>query len=245
MQELFHIFGLKKKEIQTFLRLLELGAQPVSIIARQVGIPRPTMYLVLGKLKKLGLIDEFEQAGITYAKCIPVKNIPDLLASKQKQIEHTLEMFQEKREELEKLENKLSITPKIRFFEGKNQVMQMYEEVLKEKGFCAIFHPEIVKKLMPEYHYLVAETMREKHLKIQELLIDSKEAKYYQKTYASKNHQIKILPKTLQFASDTIICADKIYMVSYGENQVSATEIWNSSLAESQRTVFSELWKNA
>jgi hypothetical protein len=36
MKQLLKNFGLNQKETMTFLRLLELGAQPISVIAKQV-----------------------------------------------------------------------------------------------------------------------------------------------------------------------------------------------------------------
>ena len=52
MQEIFTRLGLSAKETQTFLKLLELGAQPVSVVAKHVGIPRSTMYFIVDQLKK-------------------------------------------------------------------------------------------------------------------------------------------------------------------------------------------------
>jgi len=167
MHQLFKHFGLNTKEIQTFLRLLELGAQPASIIAKHVGVPRSSMYLILEELKKVHLIEEFERAKIKYFKCIPVANIPDVLKAQEKEIQHTAEMFTEKLPELEALENKLSITPKVKFFEGEKAVMHMYEQVLrdKEKEFCAMFNADLAKKLVPDYYYLIPKMLQEERKK--------------------------------------------------------------------------------
>ena len=73
MQQLFACLGLSSKETQTFLKLLELGAQPVSVIAKHVGVPRSTMYFILERLRVIGLVEEFERSGIRYAKSVPVE----------------------------------------------------------------------------------------------------------------------------------------------------------------------------
>ncbi len=243
MQNLFKRLGLSGKEIDTFLKLLELGAQPVSVIAKHVGIPRSSMYLVLKDLKKSGLIEEFERAGILYAKCIPVKNIADVIKTKERRLHQTLDVLEEKLPELTALENKLSITPLVKFYEGKKAVMKMYELVLNEKGFVAIFNPDLVKRLMPEYHFKIPESIRENKSQVRELMVDCVAAREYKKRFNSKNHKIKIFSKNVSFASDTIICPEKIYMVSYGEKEVSATEIHNQSLAETQKVLFDQLWE--
>ena len=242
--QLFKRLGLNEKETLTFLKMLELGAQPVSVLARQVGIPRPTMYLVIDNLKKAQLAETFERADILYVKAIAAKAIADVLHAKESEIGQTLAMLQKALPELETLENKLSITPQVKFFEGKKAVMKMYEAALKEKRFDAFFNPALVKRVMPEYHFKIPETIRHEKLKVRELLVAGPEAKEYQKRFASARHQIRILPPDIIFDSDTILCPDKIDMISYGEKDVSAVEILNRSLAKTQQVLFERLWKN-
>jgi sugar-specific transcriptional regulator TrmB len=240
---LFQKLGLSQKETRAFLKMLELGPQPVSIIARYVGVPRSSMYVILERLHKLELVEHFDRGGITFFRCIPVKNIAGIISEQKNTLEYTLKLLDEALPELESKENKLSITPKVRFFEGEAGAKKMYEEVLKEKSFYAAFNPELMKKKMPEYVYKIPEMLKSNECKAKELLTDSAEAKSYKKTFNSKNHEIKILPKGATFASDTIICENRIFMIAYGEDQISATEIVNPSLAQTQRVLFEQLWE--
>ncbi|MBT3864490.1 hypothetical protein HOE67_03150 [Candidatus Peregrinibacteria bacterium] len=242
MKELFEYFGLGQREEKTFLRLLELGAQPVSVIAKQIGMPRSSMYLVLENLAKVGLVEEFGRAGIKYVKCISVKNIPDLLKVKRADLQFISNLLEEKMLDLEMVENKLSVTPTVRFFEGKEAVKRVYEEVLKQKEFVAFFNPKLVKKAMPEYHYEIPEGLKARGGKAREILIDCEEADEYMLKYNSKNHEMKILKKGFVFESDTIVCENKVYMISYGEKEVSATEIFSPALAKTQRVLFDHAW---
>ncbi len=245
MKQLFTRLGLNEKESNVFMKMLELGAQPISVLAKHVGTPRSTMYLLIENLKKAHLIESFQRADILYVKAIPVRQIFDVIRSKERELEQTTKILEEQLPQLEAIENKLSITPRIKFFEGKAEVMKMYESVLKEKSFVAVFNPKLVKEYMPEYHYQIPETMKENKCNAKEILVDSSEAKEYKKLYESKNHKIKIFSKSTNFESDTIICSDKIYMISYGKKNLSAIEIWNKSLADTQRVLFDELWKNS
>lgn len=244
MKDLFKNFGIDEKGAEVFLKLLELGAQPVSVIARFVGVPRPTMYLILDGLKDHGLVDELFRNGIKYYKCVSVKSLQNLLKVKESKIQYSLELLQDKLPELSALENKLSITPQIKFHEGKEAVSRMYEDVLKERDFCTFFNPEMVGKIMPVYFKKVALEIHKNRYKVRELLVDSKTARSYKKAYNSAFHQIKILPKSMVFYSDTMLCKDKIFMVSYGENDISAVEIINKSLASTQKAMFEQLWKS-
>lgn len=242
MKQLFQNLGASEKEMRAWLKMLPLGTQPVSVMAKYAGVPRSSMYEILDRLKKIHLMEEYEQNGITYIRCVPVQEIADVLALKERQIEESRRVLKEKLPHLMAMENKLSITPKVRFFEGKKESMKVYEEVLKEKEFCAAFHPAYVKKMMPEYFDKVAEVLAQSRGKAKELLVACPEAREYQEKYASEHHQIKILPPGITFPSDTIICSNTIYMISYGDGQVCATEIRNPALAKTQRAFFELIW---
>lgn len=243
MKALFQNLGLDEKETRAFLKILELGAQPISIAAKYVGVPRSSMYAILERLKRLQLIEEFERNGITYVKCVPVSSIEDILLAKETRIQQTFKIYQKALPQLEALENKLSITPKVKFFEGKEAAMKMYEEVLKEKEFYALFNPELVKHAMPEYVYKVAETVKKNRTKAKELVTDCAIAHEYKKRFDSPLHQIKFLPKETQIPSDIIICKNKIYIITYSEKETSALEVLNPALAAAQKMLFEVIWE--
>jgi sugar-specific transcriptional regulator TrmB len=243
MKNLFQNLGANEKDMHVFLKMLELGAQPVSVIAKHVGLPRSSTYVILEKLKNLNLTEEFERRGITYVKCIPARSLADLFKTKERKLEQSFQILEEKLPELEALENKLSITPQVRFLEGKEAIMKMYEEVLKNPGFCAAFNPELMKEAIPEYIFKIGEVLQEKKGWAREFVVGSKTAEEYKKRFNSTKHQIKILPRKVTFPSDTIICSNTIYMVSYGDKEVCATEIVNCSLAQTQQAFFEMMWE--
>jgi sugar-specific transcriptional regulator TrmB len=244
MKELFKDLGIDEKGTKVFLKLLELGAQPVSVIAKFIGVPRSTMYLILEGLKAQGLVDELFRNGIRYYKCVAVKSLQNLFRVKESGIQYSLDLLHDNLPGLLALENKLSITPQVKFHEGKEAVSRMYEEVLGEKDFCAFFNPEVVGRVMPVYLKKIPEDIGKNRSKAREFLVDSKVARTYKKAYDSAFHQIKILPKSMFFYSDTMLCKDGIFMVSYGENDVSAVEIINKSLADTQKSMFEQLWRS-
>lgn len=243
LKTLFENLGLTEKESRAWLKMLELGGQPVSVIAKYVGVPRSSMYVMLERLEKDEFTQRFDRNGITYFKAISPKALGEVLRSREEKIGQTIRLFERELPNLEAMENKLSITPRVRFFEGEMGAAKMYEEVLKEREFCTVFNPQLVKKVMPEYIYKIAEELKKKNGRAKELLTESAEAHNYLKKFSSSLHKIKILPSNIHFSSDTIICKNKIYMIAYGEEQLSAIEIINPFLAQTQWVLFEELWK--
>ncbi len=245
MHTLLRRFGLTRKESDVFLTLLSLGAQPVSVVAKHAGIPRSSMYFVLDRLREAQLIEEFERAGVKFVKCVPVQSLKDILMTRERQIRQTLDLLEEELPKLTAMESSMSITPKVKFSEGREAVMRMYESLLGEKDYCTFFNPAVVSKMLPEYYEQIPTALREAGGKARELLVRCPEATAYRDRYASPRHQIRLLPEGMTFSSDCILCGDRICMVAYGERQVSAVEIFAPPLAETQRALFEQLWKTA
>ncbi len=243
MNDIFFQFGLDEKETGAFLELVKLGASPVSVWAKHAGINRSSMYVLLDRLVKTGLVTTFIHKNVQHAQPISVSKIYTLLEQKQKEIEGVKTILSTQLPELSALEKTSSITPSVQFFEGKHRVEAMYEEVVNEKSFQAFFHPGRVKAIMPEYFHKIPLAIRKNGGSAKELLIHCKEAGEYKKLYDSAKHEISILPKGIMFSSDTIITKQKIYLVGYGKDTVVATEIWNSELAQTQSILFDLIWK--
>lgn len=244
MEKLFKTLGLNQIETDIYLKLLELGAQPVSTIAKKIGTPRTTMYTHLEKLKKKNIIAEFTRTGIKYYKSTSPADIQKILKKKEDNYKEAQDILQSNMDSLEELENKQSVLPRVMVYESKDNIRKMYDEILNKESFCAIFNPEAVKAHMPEYHYKIPETAKAKGVKVKELLIDSPEAKNYQKKFTSKTHQIKILEGEYIVPSDIIICEDCIYMISYKEDEIGAIKIVNQALTRTQQIMFEKIWES-
>lgn len=243
MKDLFVNLGATETQMQTYLKLLELGAQPASVIARHVGVPRTTMYLILEDLKKLGLVEEFERARIKFFKSISANKIKDLIEAKESKLQYTKKLLENNLSGLINLENKLSITPKVKFYEGRDAVMKLYEDVLKESNYYAFFNPEVKNPIMEIYFDKIGKAICKNKLKVKDFVVDCKKGREYARKFNTAYHQIKVLPGEASFDADNIICRDKIYMISYGEKEVSGVEVFSESLAKSYMVMFEELWK--
>lgn len=244
MENLLTRLGLTSKEGKAFLELIKLGACPISVWAKHTGIIRSSMYVLLERLKTEGIVTTFIYKGVLHVQAIPVAEIPAILYDKKKSIENTRDLFIKYLPEMQKLEKSYGITPKIKFYEGKNRVETMYEEVIKEKFFKAFFHPGSLKAIMPEYFHKIPQSLRVNGGTAKEILIRCKEAEEYKRLYHSDKHEIAMLSRGITFSSDTIITKEKIYLVGYSKTDVVATEIWNEELAQTQSTLFDLIWRN-
>lgn len=242
LTELLSRFDLDPKETQAFLELVRLGPRPISLWAKHTGTKRSSMYVILQRLTNHGLVSTFSHQGIQYAKALPVNELPVLLNDREKEIADTRLLLKKYLPELLQMEKTGGLIPRVRFYEGAKRVGSLYEDVLKEKSIKSYFHPGRVKKYMPDYYYLIPEALRRNNGQAKELLVRCPEAKEYLNKYNSENHQIRLLPKTTEFSSDTIITKERIYLIGYGVEEVVGTEIWDKELAETQAAIFDLAW---
>ena len=105
MNKLLLKLGANHKESETYLALLELGPQPISSIARRIGVPRSTMYTIIDSLKKLRLIDKFVRAKVTYVKAISAKDIQNVIRIHENELKQVQGLYNESLHQLETIEN--------------------------------------------------------------------------------------------------------------------------------------------
>ncbi|OGE31097.1 hypothetical protein A2631_05495 [Candidatus Daviesbacteria bacterium RIFCSPHIGHO2_01_FULL_44_29] len=242
LYSVFAQFNLNEKEISAFLELVKIGPSPVSRWASHAKTNRTSMYVMLERLLKTGLVSTFVHGNVQHVQPIAVSKISTLFDGKQREIYNTKSILNTQLPELLSLEKTNTITPKVQFYEGDLRVKAMYDEVLKERSFCAFFNPQRVKAMMANYYHKIPLTIKDNNGTARELLVHCKEAKEYKKLYESTRHKIAILPIGITFSSDTIITKDKIFLVGYGKDAIVGTEIWNKELAQTQTTLFELLW---
>jgi len=243
MQQILQKLGLSAKEARAFLELVKLGASPISTWAKNTGINRSSMYVLLDRLKSQKLIATFTHQGVLHAQAVPMAELPALVADQQEELNTTRELLLKHLPDLQLLEKTHGLTPKVTFYEGETRIESMYKHVLSEKSFKSFFHPGRIKTYMSEYFYKIPEAIKTNGGKARELLVSCPEALEYHNLYNSKNHEIVILPPSINFSSDTIITDEKIFMVGYNDKAIVGTEIWNRELAHTQTSIFDLVWQ--
>lgn len=125
--------GLSDNEAKVYLALLELGSSTAQQIAQKAELKRPTTYVQIESLMKMGLTTSFEKNSKTLFR-----------AEDPEHLRHVLEKEKEKQKErISALENVLpglgnlylsaGERPRVRFFEGISGLKTIQDEFLKTK----------------------------------------------------------------------------------------------------------------
>jgi sugar-specific transcriptional regulator TrmB len=142
LADLLSKVGLTAKQAQLFLIIYQYGSKPASTLAKMLGDERTNTYKALQVLIRMGLVAETNKQGIKQFY-IPDKQVLRNRIMQQKSDIESQELLLPKIEaELVKFdEQHISPIPKMRFFEGKSGITQLFENILntvRDKGLLVI-----------------------------------------------------------------------------------------------------------
>lgn len=129
-QELISI-GLNEKEVKVYLSCLELGQTTVQNIARKAVINRATAYFVIDGLMQRGLMSSFQKGKKQYFIAADPERLVEILELEKENIEKKKESLRKLMPQLQSLNNKQQGKPVVKYYEGKEGIMAMVEEVSK------------------------------------------------------------------------------------------------------------------
>ena len=235
--------GLTKNEVEVYLGLLELGKASMTEIAKKSQLKRPTVYLIIEKLKSKGLASETQvKKRKEYSPKHP-KSLLEMARANEQQIEAALP-------ELTALYNSPSSKPKIQVFEGIKGMHLIYKDIFStlRRGNELLFFanveplyneiPEIIKMFKKELSQLEV-------IRARELQCHNEGAKKWLKDFRDdlkRGYEIRWLPEHLKFGScDTAIFENKVVIFSCVKEWF-VTVIENEEVAKTHRTLFEMAW---
>jgi predicted transcriptional regulator len=136
-------FGLHGRKADVYLAALELGGASVIDISRKANIKRTTAYDILLDLKNDGLISETVKG----KKRLFIGEDPEKI---KKDLEKKEALFSEILPQLKSIYNVKGTKPKIKFYEGKEGLMEAYDDALKYSGEILAFGSEDVRNNLGE-----------------------------------------------------------------------------------------------
>jgi sugar-specific transcriptional regulator TrmB len=110
--------GLSEKEAKVYLAALELAQDTAQNIAKKAGVNRPTTYVILEKLMKLGLISMLERGKKTMFVAENPRELSNLLDKESQALRHKKNELDEIMNQLLALYSSRSDKPAVRYFEG-------------------------------------------------------------------------------------------------------------------------------
>lgn len=129
IQELTSL-GLKDKEAAVYLSCLELGPSPVQPIAKKAKVVRATTYVILEALMNMGLVTKYKEGKKTLFSAEAPHQLLRLLERQQEAIQEKHRDLEMILPELQMLTKVTGDKPSVRYFEGKEGIRAIRQEML-------------------------------------------------------------------------------------------------------------------
>jgi sugar-specific transcriptional regulator TrmB len=245
-QILPHI-GLNEKETEIFMQTAKLGGAPASRIAQKTSIKRTTCYQILEQLCERKIMQRHIHAKTRYYTSA---TIPELLDIFEKQIEnlnsaHT--QLQENQKHLEKMYNKTIGETEIIFYEGWDDIKNIYDQILNEKDKDIY---SIMKKQDTKDHplssywkqYLARRIKAKKHSYSLVPKTDDTNI-YVTSSYREKRDTLTVPPKDIAIFGDIKVSGKSTAIISQHEGRIFGILIKDEKIAKMFKDILRALWK--
>lgn len=234
--------GLSDKETKIYLAALELGQAPVAQIATHGGINRATTYVILEGLRKKGLVSSFEKGKKTIFAAEPPERLSSLFEIEKKHLEENFSGLKNILPDLEKLYEIRGERPKVRFFEGKEGIASIREDILKTKTdyFYELVPLGESYRFFPSARSDYREKMNKKLSRIVQKTIYSSERGNILPSIKGRA-EYKFLAKK-KFTTEIVIYSNKIALVAF-KAKLFGVIIEDSSISQTLKMIFEIMWK--
>lgn len=233
--------GLNDKESQVYLALLELGQADVTEIAQYTRLGRSNVYVLLDKLIQQGIAQESGDTVVKQFRAIEPRQLLQRAKNRVKNFQEMLPLF-------EAIRARPGDRPRIQYFEGKEAVLNAFQEIYQYRGGTMHYITSMQRLLqhMPEeaaywkrQHKANNGAMPGKHL-----LSRTPEDKAFAKAVRPFNQEVRFLPSGKTFDMDFILYGNSVGITALG-NPMYLIIQQSHQIADSFQTMFDLLWETA
>ena len=245
MQKQLEDFGLGEKEAKVYIASLALGRATADQLAKQAGIKRPTAYVQIESLTKMGLMSTFEEGKKTYFVPESPEGLQRLLARKKEEVISREKELTNLLPELLRNFDGAGDKPVVRFFEGKNGVISLRDEVLKTsaKEIYVISSADALENAFSlEERVNYSEKRAKAGISIR--MIYTRMAGKFKDPAPSNTERAYISSEQLTMKTDLVIYGDTVGIITL-EGHLVGVSIKNPEISKSLKSIFEVLWLSA
>lgn len=244
LESILQSLGLPPTSQKIYKELLTHGETTARFLSEKLGVTRPSTYDHLDALVKRGLVVEKKKENKTYFAADDVRHIEQALGNSIEKLQAQKEVFAKMLPSL--LQGSANDSPKIKFYEGKEGLTYLVNDVLWAKGETIHTlwpHKEMIKVLGEDILVRFNKRRVQEKIKVQALWPhDTKESKDY--IYDSKDSttERKHAPKDVTFRMGYTIYGDKVSFIS-SHREVFGFIVQSKDFAELMCSQFKAIWK--
>ena len=236
--------GLSDKESKVYLASLTLGQATAADIAKHSGVNRATTYVIIEELKSKGLMSSFDKDKKTFFAPEPPEQLEKLFEIEQRKLQDNFKELSKIIPDLQNLFESKGERPKVRFYEGKEGLDTIKDEILKvsDKEIFAFFPVDDLDTVFNEAEVRkYFERRVKKGIKVWGIYNRAKGP--FEKI--AEGYSLRIIPKNIfPIAVDITIFSDRV-AVSSLQGKLIGVIIENKEIAKTFQTIFKLAWEAA
>ena len=254
IESLFATLGISKTEATLYLALADAGKAPASVLARNLGLPRSTVYTGLESLVKRGLVIKEELAEAALYSANSVASVKEMVEQEKLQLNQSIATKEAAANELLPLlevhfKGRNYSIPQLEFFEGRSGIERMlnqYESIWQESiakydftwwGYQDHQFVETYRKWLDRYWAMMKEG--------EKICLLSNASKTEAKLRsAMPNRTVKIPAADTEFSSTIWVLGDYVVTIMTRQQPHYAFQLKDAVFAANQRMVFQMLWQS-
>lgn len=243
--------GLNDKETSIYLALLTLGRSPVSDIAEEAKVTRTHVYTIAEDLRERGYLCAIEEQNTRMYEALNHPGLVALIARQRDQLNQLGKKVAESVSDFEALRRDRKPAANVRFFRGKEGVLQIHEEIKRDlKKLTApfeiitIYSPEKLEATFPGWFenkkYIDIPPLMTKRDIVTESEIFRKNLE--QRAKSKSKYLYRIWPKERgEFPIDTLCWQDNVAFIELSDYP-TGTIIKNDAVAKTFKLWFNQMW---
>ena len=237
--------GLSDNEAKVYMAMLELGSATVLEISAKAGVNRPTTYVQIESLKRMGLASTQTKGKKQLFIAESPEQIEFMIERQKGELEHKKEELHKFLPELTNLFNLSDSKPQVRFFEGKEGLIKMQDELIRVNpkevvGFAAT---GAILNIFPDHVKKYSSRRVQKGIKAKTIYTDPRGAILKRRDEEMLREAKYVAPDKFPFKSDITIYDDNIALSAL-EGKIVGVIISHKELADSFRALFNLLWES-
>lgn len=236
--------GFSEKEVDVYIALLALGKGTVSEIARKANINRTTGYDILNTLVNEGLASiSGKEPKQEYIAESPDK-IRDILNGRLQKEQESLKLAENLIPQLKSIHN-VSGRPQVRFYEGEEGLIQVYEDTLtSHEPIRAYATIEEMHRALPRYFPAYYRRRAGKGIVARGILPKTPGAIERSKHNKEEAREVALIPPDKYYFSPEICIYDNKVMIASWREKLGII-IESAEFTDAMKKIFELAWAEA
>ena len=231
--------GFGDKEARLYLAALEHAPASVVTLAKYSGVKRGTIYEFLEQLVQKGIIEVEVSGKRRLYRGTDPKNLKRLVERQQAIVDELIP-------DLALLLPTISAKPKVRFFEGKEGILSLYDEILELPGESEVIGYATFSGVYEVYsEHAIRDYIRRRVAgKITQRLIMPIDDRAQAHSNEAELREVKMVPsEQFPIKNEINVYQNKVAIISLGLEKIGMI-IESAQVADTQRAIFELLWRN-